>query len=121
NGDIGFVVGPISGDDGVPSGLAVDFDGRRVEYDVDALFALDLAYAVSIHKSEGSEYAAVVVPLLGAHHMMLRRNLLYTALTRGKKLVVLLGEARALRRAVGVAGGHERDTGLAARLAIGQR
>ena len=115
--DIGFVTGPKLGDDGTADGLVVDFDGRRVEYDVDALFALELAYAVSIHKSQGSEYPAVVVPLVGAHHVMLRRNLLYTAITRGRALVVLVVEARALRRAVSEVGGDLRDTGLAARLA----
>ena len=117
NGDIGFVAGAVRGDAGEATGIVVDFDGRKVEYDLDAMGALTLAYAVSIHKSQGSEYPAVVVTLCSAHHVMLRRNLLYTAITRGRALVVLVAEARALRRAVGEAGGSERETGLRARLA----
>ncbi len=117
NGDIGFVTAPLLDEDQAPSGLIVDFDGRRVEYDADAVGSLELAYAVSIHKSQGSEYPAVVVTLCAAHHMMLRRNLLYTAVTRGAKLVVLVAEPRALRKAVSDASDSDarRDTGLAAR------
>ena len=69
-------------------------------YEGDALEQLELAYAVSVHKSQGSEYPAVVIPLLMQHYMLLRRNLLYTAVTRGKRLVVLVGSERAIRRAV---------------------
>ena len=116
NGDIGFISALSRDESNEPNGIVVDFDGRKVQYDLDSLGALELAYAISIHKSQGSEYAAVVVPLCGAHHMMLRRNLLYTAITRGKSLVVLVAEPRALARAVGVTEGDERDTGLAARL-----
>ena len=124
NGDIGFIVGTLPADDGTARGIVVDFDGRKIGYDNDALGALELAYAVSIHKSQGSEYPAVVIPLVAGHHMMLRRNLVYTAITRARSLVVLIVEERALRRAVmttssptSAGEGTERDTGLRARLA----
>ena len=77
---------------------------------------MELAYAVSVHKSQGSEYPAVVIPLLMQHYLLLQRNLLYTAVTRGKRLVVLVGSERAIRRAVGEAEAGARHTGLRARL-----
>ena len=79
--------------------LEVDFDGRRVTYDWSEADQLMLAYAISVHKSQGSEFPAVVIPLLTAHYMMLQRNLLYTAITRAQKLCVLVGS----RRAIGIA------------------
>lgn len=94
-------------------------DGRSVEYDFSDLDQLALAYAISIHKSQGSEYPAVVIPLLMNHYMMLERKLLYTAVTRAKKLVVLVGSRKAIEIAVRNAGGVNRAhryTGLAARL-----
>ena len=83
-------------------GFAVAFDNgeRTVEYSLDELHELAPAYAITIHKSQGSEFPAVVVPLLTQHFMMLRRNLLYTAMTRAKKLLVLVGSRRAVRMAV---------------------
>jgi exodeoxyribonuclease V alpha subunit len=77
----------------------VRFDGREVRFGGDALGALSLAYASTVHKVQGSEFPAVVIVLHGAHHMLLTRALLYTAVTRGKKLVVLLGDPRAMARA----------------------
>ena len=98
--------------------LAVTMDdGRRVEYESGDLDELVPAFACSIHKSQGSEYPAVVVPLHGQHYVMLERNLLYTALTRAKKLVVLIGERRALAVAVNNRKTRDRFTRLAARLA----
>jgi exodeoxyribonuclease V alpha subunit len=112
NGDVGRVVeGAAEGD------LAVEFDGRRVEYDAEAARHLSLAYAISVHKSQGSEYPAVVVLLLPEHYPMLQRNLLYTALTRAKKLAVLVGSRRAVGRAVANAAPLRRCTRLAHRLA----
>ncbi len=96
NGDIGYVE-VVSAREGL---AAVRIDGRRVEYGVQDLDALSLAYAATIHKSQGSEYPAVVIALHGGHHVMLRRNLLYTAVTRGKRLVVLVGEEYAVHRAI---------------------
>ncbi|HEX4606983.1 MAG TPA: ATP-dependent RecD-like DNA helicase [Urbifossiella sp.] len=96
NGDIGRVTGI----DAVEQVVAVDFDGRPVEYDLSDLDELQLAYAISVHKSQGAEYPAVVVPVSYQHFVMLQRNLLYTAITRGRKLVVLVGSRKALWRAV---------------------
>jgi exodeoxyribonuclease V alpha subunit len=76
--------------------LAIDFDGRKVPYDYADLDEVVLAYAVSIHKSQGSEYPAVVIPILTQHYVLLQRNLIYTAVTRGRKLVVLVGTRKAL-------------------------
>ncbi|QDU18552.1 SF1B family DNA helicase RecD2 [Urbifossiella limnaea] len=96
NGDIGRVAAI----DAVDQTLTVDFDGKQVAYDFADLDELQLAYAISVHKSQGAEYPAVVVPVSTQHYVMLQRNLLYTAVTRGRKLVVLVGSRRALWRAV---------------------
>jgi exodeoxyribonuclease V alpha subunit len=96
NGDIGRIVRL----DPVDQELAVDYDGREVVYDFNELDELSLAFACSIHKSQGSEYAAVVIPLHTQHYVMLQRNLLYTGVTRGKKLVALVGSRKALSIAV---------------------
>jgi len=96
NGDIGFVE-EVSRES---RQVRVGIDGRSIEYLEGDLDALSLAYAVTIHKSQGSEYPAVVVALHAGHHVMLRRNLLYTALTRGKNVVVLVGQERAVRTAI---------------------
>lgn len=82
------------------SELRANFDGREVTYGFGELDELVLAYATTIHKSQGSEYPAVVIPLTTQHYAMLARNLLYTGLTRGKRLVVLVGQRRALAIAV---------------------
>src|SRR2546426_12765417 len=78
------------------SELTVDFDGREVIYGFAQLDELVLAYATTIHKSQGSEYPAVVIPLTTQHYVMLQRNLVYTVVTRGKRLVVLVGQRKAL-------------------------
>jgi exodeoxyribonuclease V alpha subunit len=114
NGDVGMIVAARLDDD--EPVVEIDFDGRRVRYEAEALNELELAYAVSVHKSQGSEYPAVVIPLVMQHYLLLQRNLLYTAVTRGKRLVVLVGSERALRRAVSEVNASERHTGLRARL-----
>jgi exodeoxyribonuclease V alpha subunit len=96
NGDIGRITA-INPDD---KEVVVDFDGKEVPYDYGELDELTLAYACSVHKSQGSEYAAVVMPLHTQHFLMLQRNLLYTGITRGKRLVVLVGSRKALELAV---------------------
>jgi exodeoxyribonuclease V alpha subunit len=96
NGDIGR----IAAIDEVEQELTVVYDNRSVAYDFNELDELALAYALTIHKSQGSEYPAVVIPLHTQHYMMLQRNLIYTGVTRGKKLVVLVGSRKALRLAV---------------------
>ena len=99
--------------------LVVDLDGRVVEYEADELEQLAPAYALSVHKSQGSEYAAVVIPLSTQHYMLLQRNLLYTAITRGKQLVVLVGSKKALGLAVRNDDTKLRWTWLAERLKSG--
>lgn len=96
NGDLGR----IEAVDEENQEIRVRIDGRPVTYDFSELDEITHAYAVSVHKSQGSEYPAVVVPLVTQHYMMLQRNLLYTAVTRGKKLVVLVGSRKALAMAV---------------------
>jgi exodeoxyribonuclease V alpha subunit len=91
-----------------------------VVYDFDELDELSLAYALTIHKSQGSEYPAVVIPLHTQHYMMLQRNLLYTGVTRGKRLVVLVGTRKALELAIGRHDTARRCTALAWRLASGE-
>ena len=101
--------------------LAVRFDDRLVEYTLDELDTLVLAYAATVHKSQGSEYPAVVIPVHTQHYVMLQRNLLYTAVTRGKRLVVLVGTRKALALAVRNADVSARASGLAARLRASRR
>jgi exodeoxyribonuclease V alpha subunit len=104
NGDLGVVRG-IDLDEG---DLTVKFEGREVSYGFAELDELVLAYATTIHKSQGSEYPAVVIPLAAQHYTMLARNLLYSGVTRGKRLVVLIGQRRALAIAVRNRGGRRR-------------
>jgi exodeoxyribonuclease V alpha subunit len=96
NGDIGRVTAI----DETEREVTVEYDGRPVAYDFGELDELNLSFAVTIHKAQGSEYPAVVIPLHTQHYMMLQRNLLYTAVTRGKRLVVLVGNRKALEMAV---------------------
>jgi len=96
NGDLG-VVSRIDVEEGE---LHVDFDGREVTYGFGELYELVLAYATTVHKSQGSEYPAVVIPLSTQHYPMLHRNLVYTGVTRGQRLVVLVGQRKALAIAV---------------------
>jgi len=112
NGDIGT----IASIDLEESELVIEFGGREVKYDVSELDEVSLAYAASIHKSQGSEYPAVVIPLATQHYMMLERNLLYTGVTRGKKLVVVIGPPKALAMAVKNKRSARRKTALAHRL-----
>ena len=104
NGDIGYV----EGIDLAEGELTTSFDGRSVSYLFGELDTLVLAYATTIHKSQGSEYPAVVIPVLTQHFAMLQRNLLYTGVTRGKKLVVLVGQKKAVAIAVKNVSGRRR-------------
>ena len=113
NGDLGR----ISAIDLEKHTVTVDFDGRAVPYETAELDELALAYATSIHKSQGSEYPAVVIPLAMQHYRLLERNLLYTAVTRGKNLVVIIAEPKALRMAVRRHESRRRITQLRERLA----
>ena len=96
NGDVGYV----RHIDPEPQEMIIEFDGKQVEYQFGELDQIALAYAVSIHKSQGSEYPAIVIPIMMQHYMMLRRNLLYTGITRGKEMVVLVGQKKAIGMAV---------------------
>jgi exodeoxyribonuclease V alpha subunit len=104
NGDIGFIV-RVDADAGE---VVVGFDGRDVVYGLGELDALVPAYAATIHKSQGSEYPAVVIPVMTQHYVMLQRNLLYTGITRGRRLVVLVGSRRAVAIAVRNVSGRRR-------------
>ena len=110
NGDLGVITSLNTED----SELSVSFDGRTVSYGFGELDELVLAYATTIHKAQGSEYPAVVIPLSTQHYTMLARNLLYTGLTRGKQLVVLVGQRQALAIAVRNQGGRRRWSRLRA-------
>ena len=112
NGDLGRIVRI----DREAGELQVDFDGRPVSYTMEELDELSLAYAISIHKSQGSEYAAVVIPLHTSHYLMLHRSILYTAVTRGKEQVVLVGSRRALAMAIRNVRVERRFTGLKEKL-----
>jgi exodeoxyribonuclease V alpha subunit len=117
NGDIGR----IEAVDEVERAVRVRFDGRPVTYDPADLDELVLAYACTVHKAQGSEYPCVVVPLHTQHYVMLQRNLLYTAITRGRRLVVLVGNRRALAIAVRNRRVEPRFTQLASRLRLRRR
>jgi exodeoxyribonuclease V alpha subunit len=112
NGDMGRILRI----DETEGALWVEFDGREVEYLFGELDELALAYAVSIHKSQGSEYPCVVIPLAMQHFMLLQRNLIYTGVTRGKKLVIIIGQFKALAMAVKNESSMKRLTHLTGRL-----
>jgi exodeoxyribonuclease V alpha subunit len=113
NGDLGR----ITGIDRKEGKIQVDFYDKLVEYNDDELDEISLAYATSIHKSQGSEYPVVVIPLHMSHYMMLHRSILYTAVTRGKKRVVLVGSRRALAISIQNVRLERRYTGLKEKLA----
>jgi len=115
NGDIGYIddVDPEAGE------LTASFDGRSVTYGFGELDTLVPAYAATIHKSQGSEYPAVVIPVMTQHYTMLQRNLLYTGITRGKRLVVLVGQKKAIAIAVRNVSGRRRWSKLEEWLKLG--
>jgi exodeoxyribonuclease V alpha subunit len=115
NGDIG-TIDSVDTAEGV---LAASFDGRTITYEFGELDMLVPAYAATIHKSQGSEYPAVVIPVHTQHYTMLQRNLLYTGVTRGKKLVVLIGQKKAIAIAVRNVSGRRRWSKLAEWLRAG--
>lgn len=112
NGDIGQIAQVDAGE----REMLVRFDGRDVVYDFNELDEISLAYAITIHKSQGSEFPVVILPLAMQHYLLLQRNLVYTGLTRGKKLVVIVGEKKALGTAVRNIRTSARHSGLLARL-----
>ena len=100
NGDIGVISEIDQSPQLSKRRLSVNYDDRLVDYESEEIEDLTLAYAISVHKSQGSEYPAVVIPLMSQHHPLLQRNLLYTAITRGKKLVIIVGTRQALDTAI---------------------
>ncbi len=112
NGDLGT----ITGIDAVEQEISIQFEEAEIVYDFNSLDEIKLAYALTIHKSQGSEYPAVIIPVHTQHFVMLQRNLLYTGITRGKQLVVLVGSQQALELAVSRQDTNRRHTALQARL-----
>ncbi len=112
NGDIGCVI-KIDDDEKI---LLIDYDGRHVVYGPAERHELQLAYAITVHKSQGSEFPCVLIPLHTSHYLLLQRNLLYTALTRGRKLVVVIGSRRAVAMAIANNRIQARHSGLRRRL-----
>lgn len=112
NGDLGRIAS-IDGEEGK---IRVDFDDKRVEYDADEWDEISLAYAISIHKSQGSEYPVVILPLHMSHYMMLYRSILYTAVTRARNLVIVVGSRKALAMAIRNVRVENRNTGLKEKL-----
>jgi len=112
NGDIG----QITKIDPLEHEVTVRFEPRDVVYDFGELDEISLAYAITIHKSQGSEFPAIVTPLAMQQYMLLQRNLVYTGITRGKRLVVLIGQRKALAMAVNNNRTENRFSGLLARL-----
>jgi exodeoxyribonuclease V alpha subunit len=112
NGDIGFISSAVPEE----TTCIILFDRRPVRYAFDELDDVALAYAITIHKSQGSEYPVVLIPMTLQHRIMLQRNLLYTGMTRAKKLLLFVGDRRALRTAVATTHPTRRRTTLAERL-----
>lgn len=112
NGDVGLVR------EIRPDTVIINFDGRYAKYPLDSLEELELAYAMTIHKAMGSEYDTVIIPLLAAHRVLLTRNLLYTAVTRAKGRVLLVGQKKALFMAISKTRKGKRNTLLAERMRL---
>jgi exodeoxyribonuclease V alpha subunit len=114
NGDIGQVlkIDPFERE------VTIRFNQREVVYDFGELDEVSLAYAITIHKSQGSEFPAVVIPLAMQQYLLLQRNLVYTGMTRGKKLLVLIGQRKELGMAVRNSRTEKRLSGLLARLLV---
>ncbi|MGH7832531.1 MAG: ATP-dependent DNA helicase, partial [Candidatus Binatia bacterium] len=112
NGDLGTIV-EINNKEG---SIAVQFEGARIAYEADDLNEISLAYAISVHKSQGSEYPVVILPLHTSHYLMLHRRILYTAMTRGKERVVLVGSKKAVTLAIRNVRVERRFTGLQEKL-----
>lgn len=112
NGDVGYVR------EIRPDTVIINFDGRYAKYPLDSLEELELAYAMTVHRAQGSEYDTVIIPLLAAHRVLLTRNLLYTAVTRAKGRVILVGQKKALFIAVSKTRKGKRNTLLAERMRL---
>ena len=114
NGDLGLIRGQVG-----RGQLMIDMEGESKVYEGEGLSELVLAYCLSIHKAQGSEYPAVIIPILPEHTIMLRRNLIYTALTRARRLAVMVGSNRAFKASLGRSRQERRRTLLARRIREG--
>jgi exodeoxyribonuclease V alpha subunit len=116
NGDVGFIRSIYRDEDEIKHAIIEFSDGVRVDYSERELDIVDLAYATTIHKSQGSEYSTVIIPIMMSHCIMLKRNLIYTAITRAKKKVILIGEKRALMAGIHKNDSSQRNTKLSERI-----
>ena len=114
NGDVGFIINIDSDSDSI----SVNFDGRIVQYNKDELDELTLSYAITVHKSQGGEFPFVIIPLLQSHKRMLQRNLLYTGITRAKRMLIIVGDRKAIAHAVSNNAAIQRNTRLSNRLQL---
>ena len=110
------MMGYIKSIDNEEQECAIDFEGKEIIFEFGDMDILQPAYTVTIHKSQGSEYPVIVIPIVSQHYMMLRGNLVYTGITRGKKLVILIGQKKALAIAVKAVGQDSRWTNLKRKL-----
>lgn len=116
NGDVGFIKSVYLDENETKHAIIEFSDGIRADYTERDLEIIDLAYATTIHKSQGSEYSTVIIPIMMSHYIMLKRNLIYTAITRAKKKVILIGEKRALMAGIHKNDSSKRNTQLAERI-----
>ena len=116
NGDVGFIRSVYRDEDEIKHAIIEFSDGVRADYAERDLDIIDLAYATTIHKSQGSEYSTVIIPIMMSHYIMLKRNLIYTAITRAKKKVILIGEKRALMAGIHKNDSTKRNTQLSERI-----
>ena len=118
NGEVGIISRIYTDDDGERLVDITLLDGREVTYNDELMENVDLSYCITVHKSQGGEFSTVIIPLLKEHHVMLRKNLLYTAISRAKKKVILIGQRQAVYMAIHKNDVDKRNTVLADRITV---
>ena len=118
NGEVGIISRIYTDDDGERLVDITLLDGREVTYNDELMENVDLSYCITVHKSQGGEFSTVIIPLLKEHYVMLRRNLLYTAISRAKKKVILIGQRQAVYMAIHKNEVDKRNTVLADRITV---
>ena len=118
NGEVGIISRIYTDDDGERLVDITLLDGREVTYNDELMENVDLSYCITVHKSQGGEFSSVIIPLLKEHYVMLRRNLLYTAISRAKKKVILIGQRQAVYMAIHKNDVDKRNTVLADRITV---